>query len=185
MKALTAGFASALGVVAVVVPLLSWSTPSLAQTAPAMDEQALRECTRIQNALKRLVCFDAAMEGRELPAVAQEVPATNRGQQQAATVRNNPPERSENDPNSSENFGKTVAPVDRIERLDVVILERKRDGLGRWVIEFDNGQVWRQKTAESYVFSDNAQYFIERGAFSAFFLGRSDSNSRTAVERID
>lgn len=184
MRAVSVSFGRVLGAVAVALPLLSWSAPSLAQTAPAIDEQALRECTRIQNALKRLVCFDAVMEGRELPAVAQQ-PAANRGQQQAATVRNNQPESSENDPNSAENFGKTVAPVDRIERIEVAIAERKRDGLGRWVIELENGQVWRQKTAESYVFSDNADYFIERGAFSAFFLGRSDSNSRTAVERID
>lgn len=167
--------------------LLTWAIPLSAlsmlvavptATAQDVDANELAKCSGIDNALKRLVCYDEVVEGSGLAtaaasqstsrAAAPETAAAEAGQQAA-------PEKD---------FGRAKR-SDEIDVLAVDIESKRKNAYGRWVITFTNGQRWEQTDSETFMLPDDGVYQIERGVFDSFFLAREGLSKRIKVRRID
>lgn len=142
--------------------------------------QALELCRAEQNALRRLTCYDAisaVTAGNATttnttkpttvaatPAPAAIVPATN-------TTAQKQPE---------EDFGIEHRKIneDAPSQIYLSVKEVRYSPRKELIVEFDNGQIWRQNGTEHYKIAAGEQHYIKRGVLNSFFLG-SDSNNRT------
>lgn len=87
-------------------------------------------------------------------------------------------------PAASERFGLELkqAPVEQLEQLRAMVVKRKKDPYGKWVITLDNGQVWKQSESTSFSFPSE-QVTIERGLLGAFYLRADGQNKSIKVKR--
>lgn len=153
------------------------SVPAAAQS---VSQQQLATCAGIQNAIERLVCYDKLAQGQGVEVAAGAAQSTA-----PQTAKNT--EQSTSTSYESE-FGKEHRDYaeNRPDRLVVSIVSREQDPYGKWIVTLDNGQVWKENDSSStFRFSDDADYFIERGMLNSFFLGRTGLNTRMRVRRID
>ncbi len=149
------------------------SATLLATPAQAQDisKEQLAECASITNALKRLVCFDELAANAN---VAVTTKSTETAQKQSAVQRN-------------DNFGKEHKVIEQNSegRQTIAIKSRKKNLRGLWIIETESGQTWQQAEADTFLFKEGAQYYIERGVFNSFYLSHDGTNRRLKVRRID
>jgi hypothetical protein len=71
--------------------------------------------------------------------------------------------------------------LQRIESVIISIDENRREIRS---FTLDNGQVWQEKAPTRLRLKEGMQIYIEKGAFSAHFLGKESSNRRIKVQRI-
>lgn len=163
--------------------LLGTNSPALAQS---LDER-LAACTRIENPLQRLVCFDEIAANVKGSSVASSPVAGTPASERAQSVAG---KKDRSAKSKRENFGFEHIPDEEAEkqkadRLAIKIVNYSVDGVGVLTIETTDGQVWEQISAERFHIDESADYYLERGLFgSYFFLGRTDGNRRTRVKRI-
>jgi hypothetical protein len=153
------------------------ATSALAQS---VSHEQLGQCAKIKNALQRLVCFD------ELAArsnVASDEPVAV---SQPPTPPAPPQPKAEAEEATSE-FGKEhrQGGSSQSDRLSIAIKSKSKNARGYWVIETSDGQVWEQTEAGTFLFKDDANYYIERGILSSFYFSHEDTNRRLKVRRID
>ncbi|PWW14138.1 MULTISPECIES: hypothetical protein [Pseudidiomarina] len=183
MRKLMYGFGTS-ALMLTTVLTAAWSAPATAQTA--VDAELLR-CADIKNALQRLVCFDelaaqvtVAQRGSDETAVAASAPGAS-GMNRSARAA----ERSQAD--VKQKFGKEhrTAIEDAPDRQYITITKLEQNARGYWVVETEDGQIWEQSESGTFLFKDNARYYIERGAFTSFFLSYEGTPRRIKVRRID
>lgn len=159
--------------------------PSLFMGAVAQAEtlaDAMQQCSKEENSLKRLVCYDKLnkdlrqFDNSPLPQSSQrqqkESAATSSGQQPA------PPSTQMEEfglPKESEMISE--------DKILVTVAEKRRDAHGKWIIQFTNGHIWQQTDSQDYYFPES-QVYIEKGFLGSFFLGSEASNRRMRVKRI-
>lgn len=145
-------------------------SPSLlAQTALAT---ALEQCRTEQNALKRLVCYDE-INTRGTVAAAPALPA--RSEAEASVTRQTP----------SNEFGREhkQSTDDLTDQIYAVVSKISYSPRKEMIIEFDNGQVWRQAASGTYLIKVGERHFIKRGMLGAFYLGNDNNNRTLKVKR--
>ena len=145
---------------------------STAANAQSVEEQ-LGYCAQIKNPLERLVCFDNLAAGK---AVAYQGPAPTQAGTAAAS--------SAVAEFGREHVADTTDADNAPSRIAITVGRYSKDMRGLLQIETSDGQVWQQTSSEGFPFDPKANYFIERGALSAYYLGRTDLNARTRVRRI-
>lgn len=132
---------------------------------------AIEQCRSEQNALKRLVCYD---EIKTPNAPAMATPATPSRTAETKATR----------PAASNDFGlehkKTDDTADKVSAVVSKITFSPRKEM---IIEFDNGQVWRQTASGNYPIKVGERHFIKRGMLGAFYLGNDNSNRTLKVKR--
>jgi|SRR5690554_708365 len=149
--------------------------------AQELDEQ-LGQCASIKNPLERLVCFDNVVAGKGITASASAVNA-NAAPQAAANARG-----AGN--NRADSFGREHFETDnrgepqKGDKIFVEIVKTSKNQLGYITFETADGQAWQQVSSERFPFDASAEYYIERGVFNSYYLGRTDLNSRTRVKRL-
>lgn len=74
---------------------------------------------------------------------------------------------------------------DRPDKIYVKIADAQRNFYGKWEILLTNGQRWEQTDSRTVPLPDDAEYYIERGVFNNFFLGREDDTRRIRVRRVE
>lgn len=77
-----------------------------------------------------------------------------------------------------------AVPSDELSRIDTVIdsvTENSRD-IRTFILA--NGQVWRETETSRLRLKAGMSIFIEKGAFSAHYLGKEESNRRVRVKRV-
>lgn len=158
-----------LGSVVGCISLAALAAPNA--IAQDVSQQQLRNCASIENPLQRLVCFDKLAAG-EAPAPAQETTAAP--QQQRGTVEDEFGREHLEDPAS-----------DRPDKIYVKIADAQRNFYGKWEIVLTNGQRWEQVDSRTVPLPDDAEFYIERGVFNNFFLGRDDDTRRIRVRRLE
>uniref|UniRef100_A0A486XT38 Uncharacterized protein n=1 Tax=Rheinheimera sp. BAL341 TaxID=1708203 RepID=A0A486XT38_9GAMM len=128
-------------------------------------EQALELCRAEQNALKRLTCYDAI--GNSAQATKSAAVVTTKS---ASSTTNTTP---------ADNFGiEHKQNTDIAERLDVTVKSVTHSPRKELIIEFENGQRWRQVGSGDYKIAPGQQHYIKRGVLNSFFLA-NDNNNRT------
>lgn len=159
------------------------ATAVLMFTAPmqAQDiESDLATCAAVKNPLERLVCFDDLVAGKSIAPSAQTELARNGLQGARQETRKNSVDDfgSEHVTNSDDESNGSVG------KIYVTIESYSENSYGQLRFVTTDGQVWQQQSAERFPIDQDAEYFIERGMFSAYYLGRTDLNVRTRVRRI-
>jgi 5-hydroxyisourate hydrolase-like protein (transthyretin family) len=134
----------------------------------AMAQQSYRDCALIQDDQERLMCYDRLNEQDKKPVPAAKMK-----------------EKVEQKRDNNADFGLEHKKLKQDESMSVELTSRDKDAYGKWILTFDNGQVWKQKGSEDYFpWHDEGNYTITRGMFNAYFLSRKEVNKRMKIERI-
>lgn len=134
---------------------------------------AIEQCRTEQNALKRLVCYDEIKTPKAPVAAATTAAATNRNEEASITR-----------PATTNDFGlenKKVA--DTGDQISAIVSKIRYSPRKEMIIEFDNGQVWRQTDSGTYPIKVGERHFIKRGMLGAFYLGNDNNNRTLKVKR--
>lgn len=134
-------------------------------------DQALELCRAEQNALRRLNCYDAIQ-----PATAKNISSSS-----TTTVESTLTATTETNSSIEADFGiesRKKADKQIPDQMYLSVKEVRYSPRNELIVEFDNGQIWRQNGTDYYKIAAGEQHYIKRGVLSSFFLG-NDSNNRT------
>lgn len=154
---------------------------------------ALAECRQQQNALKRLVCYDeisvaTAARNPIKPAPSHPLPSTAQADSQAhaqpvTSVQSAPVVKAA----ISDDFGlehKKKVTEEQADQLYLTVSGISYSPRKELIVEFDNGQVWRQNGSGFYAINVGERHFVKRGMFNSFTLGNPDNNRTIKVRRV-
>lgn len=130
--------------------------------------QAIEVCRAEQNALRRLTCYDA------IPTINNET--------QAVVSSSTAQASSGSDKDFGIEHKKTVE--DAKEILYLTVKEVRYSPHQDLIIEFENGQVWRQNDTGYYKIAAGETHYIKRGALDSFLLGNDQNNRLIRVRRV-
>ena len=133
-------------------------------------EQALELCRAEQNALKRLLCYDAinsTSAPASVVAVAKKPEAVQTPQQEFGKEHRN------------------ILQEDAPEQVYMTVAKVSYDPYKSLIVEFDNGQVWRQLGTEFYSIKAGEKHYIKRAVMNSFLLGSDDGRKAIRVRRED
>lgn len=154
-------------VFAVVIAIIS--LPLSASSIPLT--QAMELCRAEQNALRRLTCYDNIQHtpAQQTNSASQTLPV------QAAPAAK-PADKAE--PADAFGMEHKQNSSDTAEQLAVTVKSLRYSPRKELIVEFDNGQRWRQIGTDYYSIKEGQQHRIKRGALNSFFLA-NDNNNRT------
>jgi hypothetical protein len=147
--------------------------------------ESLRACMTESDASRRLACFDQEM-ARLTSTVKSEkatAPVPSAAANGATTA---PPSLSE-----EERFGlsdeqarkkEQVAEPAKLDRLDATVTALSKGPEGQLIVTLDNGQVWIQKAAETFVVKVGDTVTIKTTFIGSYFMTRGGSSTR--VNRV-
>lgn len=187
-----------------VIVLLAVYLTSAAVQAKTVGE-ALKDCSREENALKRLVCYDRLVKDINqyagldkqaavaLPVVRADIPA-NRPTPVHAEQPTTPSAQSQltkpapakpvvANPTSDFGLENKKPKKQSVEKIFAEVAEVKTDPYKKLIVTFSDGQVWRQTDSVRLRVSPGDQVFVERGSLSSFFMGKESANKRIRVKR--
>lgn len=154
----------------------------LSASAQAAEEQMVErvaKCRSITTAAERLACFDRAAESVD-PSVAR-----SESERAFADAEDTPEEFG----TRGSAIAKKRAEEQKAQSPDVTAIEGVVTALtraphGEWVVTLNNGQVWRQKQAQTtFVLKVGEAVSIKRGALGSYRMTNS-SGRGTAVNRV-
>jgi len=154
-------------------------------------DQALELCRAEQNALRRLTCYDAITATK-----ADATTLTGSATRAAPTAAQTPVAA----PVTSASVAATAEPTtvsaeadfgmehrkaaeDAPEQIYLQVKSVQYGSRKELIIEFDNGQVWRQNGTDYYKIAAGEQHYVKRGVLSSFFLGNDNNNRTIRVRR--
>ncbi|HEX7762556.1 MAG TPA: hypothetical protein VF433_02960 [Cellvibrio sp.] len=146
-------------------------------------QQAIEQCRLEQNALKRLVCYDEIGTAGQSAITEKAVPAATIAPAATATTA---PATTTAAPAAGAEFGlehrKKIdeSTADQIYATVKTVSYSPRKEL---IVEFDNGQRWRQNGTEYYKIAVGESHYLKRGALNSFFLGNDNNNRTIRVRR--
>jgi hypothetical protein len=149
--------------------------PAVHAAAPAVPE-SLRACSRIQDSLQRLVCYD-----REIAATTSVASpgAAAASATPPAAVPAPPPVAAIPKASAAPQLGdelvnrKARAAADTDKTLTAGITALREERPGEYLITLDNGQLWRQQQATTYFpLNVGETVRIDKGALGSYQLTR-------------
>ena len=134
-------------------------------------EQQLIDCKALRDSSKRLICFDQI----QLPAaqLTSELPQKTMAAKPQTLI-------------TEDDFGleHRAAVKDKMQSSTTMVLKTlNKTAFGVLIFNFDNGQVWRQVSKETFPAKTGRTYILERGALNSFFLYEQGAGRKTRVRR--
>jgi hypothetical protein len=174
----------------IAISLLAVSLSSQAATL------SLESCAAIEDPVERLACYDTLAgrlpagtpkeSGTALSAVDPVAPKVDVIVPAAPAVTPTVP-AVEPTPNTEAVFGlehKQKPEEERPDELRLKWTKKKKDPYGKWIIIFENGQVWRQTDSIPFSFKNSEHWVvISRGVLGSFFLGEPEGYGQIRVKR--
>lgn len=160
----------------------------LSAAASASAEETLLGCRAIDDAGARLACYDRVVD-RVSAKVAPVAPPTEpRASSPASGAADERPRRERTFGRSPQATARELEESYGIETADeltaqVTAVRRGPDRL--YVITLENGQVWRQAEAASFVIRAGDSAEIEAGALGAYYLRRNGKGRAIRVKRVE
>ncbi|MGP9799400.1 hypothetical protein [Rheinheimera sp. NSM] len=155
-------------------------------------DQALELCRAEQNALRRLTCYDAIAATEASPTAvtgttasaeptAVQTPAATPARSASKAAK---AEASTTAPGESD-FGMEhrKSAEDAPEQIYLQVKSVQYSPRKELIVEFDNGQVWRQNGTDYYKIAVGEQHYVKRGVLNSFFLGNDNNNRTIRVRR--
>lgn len=157
-----------------ITTLLLLSTSSYASQ---LNVQALEACSLVENDLKRLMCYDKVMAGKQITQTvelqsikkAPAIPAPAKAQ------------------TTTDSFGlenKKAAELKQLDEIEAEITKLSKDQFGKRTFTLSNGQVWRQKSSDAFTGKKGDRIIIIRGAFDSFRMKKAGTNRTIQVTRV-
>lgn len=148
-------------------------------------EQALELCRAEQNALRRLNCYDAISADTTASPVPVAPPTQQTAVSQQALNQHQVLTQQEPADTAESRFGleHKESKSDTADKLYVTVKKVSENNLKKLVLEFTNGQVWRQTDSGLYQVKNGEKHYIKRGMLDSFFLGNDDNNRTIRVKR--
>jgi len=149
--------------------------------AAAAPPESMRACSRLQDSLQRLVCFDREFAALDVAAGTAAAPAAPAAPISAAPVAVVPAgAASTSAAPAAPQFGdelvshKTHPAKGSTEAtLTAGITTLREDHRGTWVISLDNGQVWRQQEVGlPFPLRTGETVRIDKGVLGSYMLTR-------------
>lgn len=151
---------------------------SMQSIAAVPVEQALEQCRAEQNALRRLSCYDNIKSST--PAAAHDNSAVQIETQSKTAEVSTPTENKQ-----EADFGlehKNIE-TESAQSMSVVVTALSYSPRKELIIDFDNGQRWRQIGTEYYSIKVGQKHKIKRGVLNSFLLGNYENNRTIRVRR--
>ncbi|MEP1553217.1 MAG: hypothetical protein ABJJ44_07155 [Paraglaciecola sp.] len=139
----------------------------------------LQHCKQVENALERLVCFDK---------VSKNLPTTNQELKPIAGVEPPPPIKQQpklKDENKQFGVEHKADTSDLPATISAVITSVKLGPYKKYVIQLDNGHIWKQTDDKRLKLSKGDNVIIKRGALNSFFIEKDGMNTRIRVKRAN
>lgn len=136
-------------------------------------DSAFTACKKLSDDTKRLACFDQIQ-------LQPHVAAPEAGAAKAAVARPGQAVLTEDD------FGleHKAAVKDKLQSSVPMVLKKiSTTPFGIQIFSFENAQVWRQVSKETFNAKTGKTYILERGALNSFFLSEEGSGRKTRVRR--
>ncbi len=161
--------------------------------------QEISQCVKIKDSLVRLVCYDkAAKSDLNGTAVANSpikktkkkaVKVTKTEVETIApvdvTTKTSPAAASIEDSFGQEHIRKKQHNAEELEQIVLVVASLKKDTYKKWIITFENGQVWKQKDSVGLSLASGNQVELSKGALGVVYLKRvGNSSRRIKVKRV-
>ena len=150
--------------------LLLLSTSSYASQ---INVQALEACSLVENDLKRLMCYDKVMAGKQINLSSHD--------QQKKESKETPTHLVET---TSDNFGLEKKTVHKVDEIRSKITALKLPKVGEKTITLENGQVWKQTDSDSFRAKIGDTVIIKRASLGSFLMKKKDSNRTIRVKRL-
>lgn len=156
---------------------------------------ALKDCREQQNALKRLVCYDEitlqSLENSTSMPQASPSQTTN-SEGNSAEVPTPSATSNSSTPRADataveDNFGLEHKKVieNQADQIYLTVSSIRYSPRKELIVEFENGQIWRQSGSDFYKIAVGEIHYIKRGVFNSFSLGNDDNNRMIKVRRVD
>jgi hypothetical protein len=123
------------------------------------DADGISACRQIAEPEKRLTCYDAAVDQSSTTAA----PEAKFG--------------------AAKPVPDAVAPEPTIDSIDAVIAALHTNGLGKWVIDLDNGQTWTQTDSTRLTLDSAERIVIHKGRFGSYRLEKASGSRGISVKR--
>jgi len=149
---------------------------------------SLESCAAIEHPIERLACYDT-LAGR-LPADTEKAKSTAPSAVDPVAPKADVivPAAPAVTPDAEAIFGlkhKQKPEEERPDELQLKWTKKKKDAYGKWIILFENGQVWRQTDYTLFSFENSEQWVVvSRGVLGSYFLREPERNKRIRVKRV-
>ncbi|MCW8090871.1 hypothetical protein [Alteromonas sp. ASW11-130] len=154
-------------------------------------EEALVKCSKVENSLERLVCFDKVV--KDVKQYSGLEAAITRGYQvpNAATRSDTSPRPAPRQPLDIVESAQSATPfglvakekIEEIDEITATVAKVEKAPRGKLIITMADGAIWRQTDSKNYRLKAGDIVQIERGMLGSFFLSKPDLNVRLKVKR--
>lgn len=161
--------------------------------ANADDLSAIKACAQIEDSLKRLVCYDqaAARLSHKKNIEKGEATVTPKVISEQESIKKTPPNPIVESVDRKEQFGiehvqnqqKSKEKATEEKDVTYIVDSLEKSIRKRWLITFENGQVWKQSDTEYLDLSVGDTVHLSKGLFGAIYLKKDGSNRRIKVRR--
>jgi hypothetical protein len=160
-------------------------------------KDSLNRCAGINNVINRLACFDELAASIAISTV--DTKALSKSDSTTSVVKNTNAQTIDDSSQAKEasvnaqqesDFAKehlkktSKAREDEVDHLELTVSKLKKLIRGEWKIYFGNNQIWQQKDTAKIRLKVGDRVIIEKGAMTAFYLKKVDTNNRIRVKRI-
>lgn len=145
---------------------------------------ALKQCSKVDNSLKRLVCYDKlvqranGLQNSDLPELRQ---------QQRTRVADTKAESVEQNLTKEQAFGFEkdiqIQKEAEFDSIRAIALKIELNPYKRMTITLDNGQVWKEAEKGYAKIKEGDEVIVERGMMGSFYIKKADSKRRSRVKR--
>ncbi|GAW95032.1 hypothetical protein [Colwellia marinimaniae] len=150
--------------------------PLLAQGQTTNLAADIKVCRQISQDQARLTCFDALSQQKL--SVSKLASTSVTAGQVALTAE-------QIDAFAKEQVKKTTEELaNEINSISLTISKLTKTPRGKWNIFFENGQKWQQKDTIKFKLKVGQQVILTKGALSAVFLQKENTNTRIKVKRL-
>lgn len=157
----TGAFAFAFGSIVLGPGSFTYTTPALAQNAPATFE----ECAGVPDEVERLACYDEVASAK----VPDTVAAMKRAQEQLQV----------------DQFGLTTpGPGQKLDKMNISFVSVKRNALGKIVLTTEDGHVWVQADTKRVFYPKQISGRIRKGAIGSYFFTPDNKDRPIKVKRV-
>jgi hypothetical protein len=157
--------------------------------------EALTDCSKELDSLKRLVCYDRLAAGIPSPPLKRALPEETKTiapELKAKIVAKAPipvmpvtpatQKTAEQAKIATSDFG--MDHKVKQDKIYATLTAVTKTPLKKLLLTLDNGQRWKQTDSGSLRLKVGEQVYVERGALSSFFVSKEGVNKRLRVKRI-
>ena len=179
-------------ILSLTMSLILSSTVDFPQDDDARDLQKLRACSKVENDLERLVCYDKIFTA--LPKGKAPVSKSKFGLKKS-TIQLNKPKRptmshnpqASNEPTTLKMLLDTFLKKDsNINKLTVEVMSHKKARNGAYIFTMKDGSVWKQSDATRRLINEKSfTATISKGNFSSFIIKPKEGSWSLKVKRVE